>query len=228
MESDEERIDAYINHEAAGNGQFDSPANLSPPGVAGSKSHFATRATAAITIPVGTWTIAVSSDDGMRLTTPGIEYTNKVGENVGSAIGPRSDELIAGSIRNGTTFGTFTVSGAPFETTLQLDHFNFFSGSYVELSIASGAQTSFDANDFTILQDGTLGWGVQAAEVVLDKVDFALEIDSDVSGQMLNNNSSAYIRYPFNLTRGSGCTRPPDEHSLRRWFCCLLEWYGSS
>ena len=201
--SDLESVDPYVNHiAAASGGSFNSPSNLKPPGLSSSTTHFATRATAEVTIPVGTWTVAVTSDDGMRLTMPGVEFTNTVNENRSGALGPRPDELISATISTNTTYGTITVSGSPLTTTLQLDHFNFFSNDNLELSIASGEQ-AFDPANFAILQDGTMGWGVQAADVVLDRIDFSPEIDTDVSSLMLDNNSSAYIRYPFNLTRGS-------------------------
>ena len=196
VQSDVERVDPYVKHETA-SGQFDSPPGLRPPGVSGLASQFATRATAAVTIPVGTWTIAVSSDDGLRLTIPGLEYTNVVGDSRGGVLGARSDELISSAVGTKITYGTFTITDAPFETSLQLDHFNFFAGSYVELSIASGMETEFDPAVFTILQDGTMGWGVQAAEVTLNKVDYTVQIDSDVASSMLNQNSSAYLRYPI-------------------------------
>ena len=202
IDGEEERVDPYLNHStSASGGDFDSPGNLQPPGLTSSEQGFATRASAAVTIPAGTWTVAVSSDDGMRMTLPGVEFTNRTSHNTSGALAPRVDELMFTSIRTGTTTGTFTLD-EPLETVLLLDHFQFFASDNLELSIASGDQ-AFDPANFTILQDGTMGWDVKAADVTIDRVDFAPSVSSDVASEMFGNNSSAYIRYPFSVNRAT-------------------------
>ncbi len=199
-----ERVDAYVNHAANGDGggNFDSPPNLKPPGLTQSTTGFATRASAAVTIPEGTWSVAVTSDDGMRLTIPGVVFTNRQNHDPSKAVAPRNDELIYSGLRNnGTTSGTFTVT-EPTETLVLLDHFQFFSNDNIELSIAAGDQ-AFDPANFTVLQDGTMGWSVKAADVSIDRIDFSPSIESDVAGSLFETNSSGYLRYPFQLDRGS-------------------------
>ena len=80
---------------------------------AAGRSYYALRATANVTIPVGTWTLEVGSDDGFRLRIPGVTFTNRLNENFTAAPNPSpADTLVYGAGRgHGNTSGTITITG---------------------------------------------------------------------------------------------------------------------
>jgi hypothetical protein len=197
-DSDEERIDPYINHTADPDGSFSAPSNLSPPGISTGVRKYVLRGTAAVTIPVGTWTVAVGSNEGMRLTIPGVQFTNITNTNTSGLDTVGDDQLVFSVFsRHSESRGTFTVTGGPLETTILLDMFEFLGNDSLELSIAQGAANAFNTTDFTILEDGTHGWSVRAARIAANRVDYTPVIRTDLSAEMLGASSSAYVRYPF-------------------------------
>src|SRR5436190_3641894 len=113
----------------------DGETNVDAPG----RSYYAIRATAgvdpgtSVTIPVGTWTVDVQSDDGFRLRIPGVTFFNRVNENFTAAPNPSpADTLVFGTGRGpGHTSASFTVTGAPLVTSITLDEFEGTGGDMV-------------------------------------------------------------------------------------------------
>jgi hypothetical protein len=156
----------YVNF--GGPTSFANPPVLAyPNGLLGSggdagREHFVINATAVVTIPVGTWSIDFGSDDGGRLILAGVNFSAKYNDSGGSAANEVRFENPRG---HGHTGGTFTVTGSPLTTTLDLVMYEQGGGDSVDLSIVAGTQ-SFGGG-FAMLQDGALGWSVktQAAPV---------------------------------------------------------------
>jgi hypothetical protein len=198
---------AYVGTETTGtfpnvnfftNGDGDFGSGVRPPGLTGDTEDYAIRATAAVTIPPGTYTIAAASDDGVSVTIPGVVFTNTVNQEFTSVPNRRDDQIVFGAPRgNAQTMGTFTVVGEPLETTVELDFYERGGGDTVELSIASGQQTAFNTTLFSLLSNGSLGWSVRAAEIVSNRVDYSPQISTNVSSAMQGTNSSLYARYEF-------------------------------
>ncbi|MEX0642016.1 MAG: CotH kinase family protein [Pirellulales bacterium] len=156
---------------------------------------YAIRATSNVTIPVGTWTINVGSDDGFRLTIPGVSFTAKY--NTNGDPGLNTNTLVYNIPRgHGNTGGTFTVSGSALTTTITLDFYERGGGDSVELSIASGAQGAFAVGPFSILRDGQNTWSVKTLG---ENVNYDPLVQTDVQAAMLNQGSSLYLRYPFTV-----------------------------
>ncbi len=191
--SDTTRAQPYVNHGDGGN--FATPSVLSVFGTP-DREQYVIRATADVTIPVGTYTVAVGSDDGFRLTIPGVSFTSKFNTNGDPGNGTNS--LVFNAPRgHGQTGGAFTVSGSPLTTTVQLDFYERGGGDSLELSLASGALASFNTTAFGILEDGRLGWSVKTTG---ENVNYDPTIQTDVEAAMLNVGSSLYARYPFSVS----------------------------
>ncbi len=166
------------------------------------RSYYATRSSASVTIPVGTWTMDVQSDDGFRLRIPGVTFTNRVNENFTAAPNPSpADTLVFGSGRAPAhTSASFTVNGSPLVTTITLDEFQGLGGDMFELSAAPGARTSFDTTNFALLQNGWNGWTMSSPDVSPQQNYRPLiGQGQDVQSTMFNIASSAYMRLAFNI-----------------------------
>jgi hypothetical protein len=172
---------------------------------AAGRSYYALRATANVTIPVGTWTIDVQSDDGFRLRIPGVTFANRVNENFTTAPNPSpADTLVFGAGRAPAhTSASFTVSGSPLVTTITLDEFEGSGGDLVELSAASGVRTSFDTTNFFLLQNGWNGWTISSPSVAPQQ-NYTSLIGQNVQADMLNVRTSAYMRLPFSVSGAAG------------------------
>ena len=160
-----------------------------PTGVMG-EEQYVLKITANVTIPAGTWTIDVGSDDGMKLTIPGVTFTSRY-NNSGAA---NSDTIVFQGWRgHDHTGGTFTVGPGGLSTTLTLIFFEDGGGDDVELSIASGAKNAFDSS-FMLLSDGVLpGWSVKTASDA-PAIDYTPLLGSNVQSVMLNKNATALMR----------------------------------
>ncbi|MEX2187248.1 MAG: lamin tail domain-containing protein [Pirellulales bacterium] len=187
------RSQPYVNHGDAGN--FATPAVL-PVFATPDREQYVIRAIANVTIPVGTWSVAVGSDDGFRLTIPGISFTSKF--NANGDPGNGTNTLVYSAPRgHGQTGGAFTVSGSPLTTTITLDFYEAGGGDSVELSLATGSQGAFSTGTFAILQDGLSGWSVKTTGT---NVNYDPIIQTDVEASMLNQSSSLYARFPFDVS----------------------------
>jgi hypothetical protein len=175
----------------------DGETDVNAPG----RTNYALRVTANLTIPVGTWTIDVGSDDGMRLRIPGVTFTNRINEEFTSAPNPSpADTLVFGTGRgHGHTSATIVISGAPLTTTMTLDMFEGAGGDSLELSGAVGLKTSFNTTDFSLLQNGWNGWTISSANVSPQQNYKAL-ISQDVKNDMYTLGTSAYLRIPFSVS----------------------------
>jgi hypothetical protein len=191
----------YVNMAGGGNfaGDYILPngeTNVDAPG----RSYYALRVTANVTIPVGTWTLDVGSDDGFRLRIPGVTFTNRVNENFTSAPNPSpADTLVFGTGRgHGHTSGVITITGSPLVTTLQLDFFEGLGGDDLEFSGAVGTKTSFNTTDFSLIGNGWNGWSISSSNVTPQQNYRPLiGNNQDLQSTMFNIATSAYIRMPF-------------------------------
>jgi hypothetical protein len=172
-------------------GNLNSPPTLAMPGT-GDREQYAVRATATVTIPVGTWSIAVGSDDGFKLTIPGITFTAR-----GNADGGTATNVLQFSAprAHGQTVGQFTTA-APVTANLVLDFYEAGGGDSLELSILNSGTTTFNAATFRTLQDGQFGW---TATAVSPQVNYDPSIATDVETAMHNVNSSLYTRTAFTV-----------------------------
>ncbi|RIK74873.1 MAG: hypothetical protein DCC68_22275 [Planctomycetota bacterium] len=188
----ETRSQPYVNHGDPGN--LTTPADLALFATP-DREQYAIRATANVIIPVGTWSVAVGSDDGFRLTIPGVSFTSKF--NTNGDPGNGTNTLVYSAPRgHAQTGGTFTVSGSPLITTITLDFYEAGGGDSVELSLATGQQNAFGAA-FAVLQDGLNGWSVKTTGT---NVNYGPLITTNVQAAMLNQSSSLYLRYPFDVS----------------------------
>ena len=201
-----------INHGAGGSfgGDRPLPSGFGPtwPSSSDERSNYAMRATANLVIPAGQWTVNVNSDDGFRLTIPGVTFLGRFNENTAGMPTPSpADTLVWGPGRGAAnTFATFTVPDGGLSTTLRLDYYDGTGGDTVELSVASGHQSAFAIPPFTLLSDGVNGWSVKTTGGAGD-LDMQPLIGTDVRSAMRGNNATAYVRVPFNVDEQEGFDR---------------------
>ncbi|MDZ4778889.1 MAG: lamin tail domain-containing protein, partial [Planctomycetia bacterium] len=188
--SDTSTVMSYVNLGDSGN--FGSPPTLPVPGTV-DREQYAIRVTASIIIPVGTWTLAVGSDDGFRLTIPNTTFSSRFNDN---GTQPTNGFSFSSPRGHGQSGGTFTVAGSPLTTTIMLDFYEAGGGDSLELSLASGSQGGFNGN-FQILQNGTLGWNTTTTAIPFD---FDPLIETDIQAAMHNVRAGAYLRMPFNAS----------------------------
>jgi len=158
------------------------------------RTEYALRASALVTIPAGTYTIGVNSNEGFQLTIPGVTFSSRLNESYTSSTS-NSDQITWGGTRtSGDTLGTFTVA-SQLNTTINVDMFEQIGADNLEVFIASGIKSSVDGS-FALLGNGTFGWSLSSAPA---NVPFTGLFGLDLQTPMLNNNSSAYVRIPFNV-----------------------------
>lgn len=159
---------------------------------------YAVRSTSTVTIPAGQWTINANSDDGFRLRMPGVTFATPNNGDLAAA----DTFQFAGLRGPANSFVTFTVPAGGLTTTLQLDFFENAGGDSIELSIASGARTSFSTGTFSLLGNGVLGWAAFDPATV-GPPNYRLLIGTDVQAQMYNVNTTAYVRVPFSVANAN-------------------------
>ncbi len=187
--SDTSSVFSYVNFGDSGN--LSSPPDIAVPGTS-DREQYAMRAVANIVIPAGTWTLAVGSDDGFRVTIPNVTFTSRFG-NEGTQ--PSNGFAYSSPRAHSQSGGTFTVASQT-TTTIQLDFYERGGGDSLELSLASGTQGGFNGN-FQILQNGTQNWSVTTTGIPFD---FDPLIETDIEASMANQRSGAYLRLPFNAS----------------------------
>ena len=90
-----------------------------------------------MTIPAGTYTIGVNSDEGFQLTIPGVTFSNRINENY-TGLSSATNQLTYGATRGAAdTLGTFTLA-SPLKTSITVDMFEQTGGDSLEVMIASG------------------------------------------------------------------------------------------
>jgi VCBS repeat-containing protein len=157
------------NHDPGVNDDFDVN-NVFPNGIADGGNDFLVSATSSWIVPAGTYTIALGSDDGGYIRLSGGATFSAV---FNSTLPAGSNEIRFDTLRaHGTTGGTFTVA-QPTQITLDTLAWDHLSYSSFEISIASGAQASFNGavangGSFHLLQDGTLGWNLTQSQASVD------------------------------------------------------------
>jgi hypothetical protein len=148
---------------------------------------FVVEATATITFPsAGAWTFGVNSDDGFRLV---------IGSFQVAFPGPRGPD---------DTLGTFNVPAAG-EYPLRLVFYERGGGAGLELFAAPG-NLAFWNSSFQLVGD-TANGGLAVRSVPVaggGGGSLRLFIGTDVDGPMRNQNASAYLRVPFNVTNPAG------------------------
>lgn len=181
-------------------GHFGSDANLpngattATPTGDPTREEYALRASAFVTIPAGTYTIGVNSDDGFQLTIPGVNFTTRVNENYTGATSA-ANQLTFGAPRGAAdTLGTFTLS-SPLTTTINVDMYEQHGGDSFEVILSPTAKTAFDST-FALLANGTAGWKITTTAPAPAYAGlFGLNLQS----RMFNINPTAYVRIPFNV-----------------------------
>ena len=141
------------------------------------------RAVTYLAVPVGTWSIAIASDDGRRLEMPGLSALTTPnfiahGGQIDGGSGTGFDFLL----RNGTTghnrsVGVFTVGAGDVAAgsnvaLLGLDGFYFergTGGGSFEISIKGGSDTGFGGpgDGWVLLSQGTFGWSISSTPIVV-------------------------------------------------------------
>jgi len=162
------------------------------------REQYVLRIAANVVIPAGQWTINVNSDDGFLLRIPGVQFTNRVGEEFSGATQPSpADTLVYGTPRGASdTMGTFTVPDGGLTTTLQLDFYERGGGDCVELDVARYQKTAHDGT-FSLLGDGLFGWSVKTTSST-PAPNYKTLIGTDTYSKM-QSFDTAYIRIPFAL-----------------------------
>jgi hypothetical protein len=127
------------------------------PGVFGGEQ-FLVSVSALVTIPVGTWTMHVASDDGRILDMQGVTF-DSVGLQNNLSDGGVSTSIIGweSPTPHASSRGTFTVT---VETTLTL-HAMFWErtgNDSFDLMISPG----YGSNGFEFLRDTVQGWAVHS------------------------------------------------------------------
>lgn len=152
-------------------------------------SDIAMRATAIVTIPVGTWTIGFGSDDGGALRLAGVTFTGEANTNGDT---PGDGEIrFEGPRGHAWTSGQFTVTGSPLTTTLEAWFFERGGGDSWEVAIRSGPGNNTYVASGTLLADGALGWSV----VTPTSVGAATNVQSSMQG----TNATLWTRIPFEV-----------------------------
>jgi hypothetical protein len=167
----------YLNTESAGNfgGDFTFPGMT----IGVDENNFVTEATGIITIPFGgQWTFGVNSDDGFRVD---------IGANTFSYPSPRAP---------GDTLAVFNLAAG--EYPVRLVFYECGVGAEVEFFAASSSHSSFNGS-FRLVGD-TAGGGLAVKSLPTGGGGSLRPlITTDVQADMLNRNSSAYIRLPFSV-----------------------------
>jgi hypothetical protein len=158
------------------------------------REEYAIRASAFVTIPAGTYTIGVNSDDGFQLTIPGVTFTTRLNENYTGLTSTPSQITYGGTRGTSDTLGTFTLTSA-LATTITADMFEQHGGDDFEVFIALGAKSSVDGT-FSLLGNNTLGWSLTTAA---SNVPYLGQFGLNLQSQMLNVNPTAYVRIPFDI-----------------------------
>src|SRR5207248_8691289 len=115
-----------------GNAPLPNGATSTTPNNDPTREEYAIRATSYVTIPAGTYTIGVNSDDGFQLTIPGVTFSNRIAENY-TGLTSAANQLTAGAPRGATdTLGTFTLT-SPLVTTVTVDMFEQHGGDSLEV-----------------------------------------------------------------------------------------------
>jgi len=161
---------------------------------AATRTEYAIRATAQVTIPAGTYTIGVNSNEGFQLTIPGVTFSSRFGEDYTYSTSTPSQLTWSKLRQSADTLGTFTVS-SPLATSIQVDMFEQFGPDNFEVFLASGAKSTVDTS-FALLGNGSFGWAVTAAP---PNVPFAGQFGLNLQTPMYTHNASAYVRIPFNI-----------------------------
>ena len=135
---------------------------------------FVLEATTQVTIPAGTWSIAIASDDGGMIKVPGVDFSTGDGggeSRFGEDAAPVriSDDSVRFEGTRGHTFtgGTFVLN-APLTTTITAIMFERAGGDSVEVAFRdSSGGISNDpqrgsSTGWTLLADGVNGWTVRS------------------------------------------------------------------
>jgi len=126
---------------------------------------------ALVTIPVGTWRIAIAGDDGLSLQLDDVIFTSEHGTR-SSSLNPLLGAFGVGSNRIGfelpqphkDTIGEFNVTGKPLTTMLRIYWYERTIDDSLELAIAKKSNGVAYPDDFLLLRNGTWDWTVRAVD----------------------------------------------------------------
>ena len=139
-----------------------------------SVSDFVVSAEADVIIPPGEYTIGIGSDDGGKITIPGVEFEYWSDNN-----GSLDDDQIRfeGTRGHGWTVGYFQLD-EQLETTITAEFFERGGGDSFEVAVIEG-EVIEDANPTTgweLLSDGVLGWSVTTTGSALLSADLTDDV----------------------------------------------------
>ena len=117
---------------------------------------FTIKAKADVTIPAGTWSVAFGSDDGGRITIPGITFDTRF--NINGPVSPPDEARYEAPRGHTWTGGTFTLA-SDLTTTIDSIMFENGGGDSFEIAAFSGTSAAVGAG-WQLLGDGTFGWSV--------------------------------------------------------------------
>lgn len=144
-------------------------------------------ATAEVVIPAGTWSIAFASDDGGRITIPGVAFDAKFNEDLETG----TDTVRWDAPRGHTwTGGTFTLA-EPLATTITAVMYERAGGDSFEVALRDSAtetnDTVTEGNGWVIAENGALGWSIISSPDIGRNVAGAGRIgDELVTGTVIN------------------------------------------
>ncbi len=130
------------------------------------------RALATVTIPEGDYSLACGSDDGCRISIPGVEFTGGFGNSPSIRAGG-SEVWFDGNRSHNWTGASFSVGAGGLETVIDASFHEAGGGDSWELAIydnsAGDVADAVDGNnllvdDWELLEDGVLGWGISPTD----------------------------------------------------------------
>lgn len=164
-------------HNTSGGANFGNDFTFPGMTIGVDENNFVLEATGILTIPFsGLWTFGVNSDDGFRV---------EIGANTFSYPSPRGA---------GDTFGAFNLAAGDYP--VKLVFYECTGGSEVEFFAAAGNYSSFNPA-FRLVGDTAAGGLAVKSLPVANGSGLRPFIATDVQAEMLNRNSSAYMRLPF-------------------------------
>ena len=152
-----------------------------------------------VTIPAGNWTIALGSDDGGLVKLQDVTFSSKSNSSASAANEIRYENPRG----HAWTSGQFTVPAGGITTSLRALFYERGGGDSFEVAIRAGHfNNSVNSVDWTILEDGALGWDVET-NAVPPIPPYESLIATDLEADMYDQHTSAYLRTRFTVDDAS-------------------------
>ena len=130
------------------------------------------RALATVTIPEGDYSLACGSDDGCRISIPGVEFTGGFGNSPSIRAGG-SEVWFDGNRGHNWTGASFSVGAGGLETVIDASFHEAGGGDSWELAIFDNSAgdvadvvegNNLLVDDWELLEDGVLGWSISPTD----------------------------------------------------------------